>query len=87
MEGCVLVIIFVWMFFCVFLVLMECLVFDVVDCVDFCSVYSFVCDVFVQCGWLVVIDVISVDCVFKDLWECDGKIGLFGKIDLSFGYW
>ena len=60
---------------------------DVAERIDFCSVHSFARDVLVQRGRPVVIDAVSADRVFKDLWERDGKSGPLGAIDPAPGYW
>jgi hypothetical protein len=87
MEGRVLVTTFVRTLPRVMSALMERLAPDVVDRIDFRSVHSFSRDVLVQRGRPVVIDAVTADRVFKDLWEREGRSGPLGKIDPTPAYW
>lgn len=87
MEGRVLVTTFVRTLPRVMSALMERLAPDVAGRIDFRSVHSFARDVLVQRGRPVVIDAVTADRVFKDLWEREGKSGPLGKIDSAPSYW
>jgi len=87
MEGRVLVTTFVRTLPRVMSALMQRLAPDVVDRIDFRSVHQFARDVLVQRGRPVVIDAVTADRVFKDLWEREGKSGPLGKIDPAPAYW
>jgi len=87
MEGRVLVTTYVRTLPRVMSALMQRLAPDVVDRIDFRSVHQFARDVLVQRGRPVVIDAVTADRVFKDLWEREGKSGPLGKIDPAPAYW
>ncbi|MEO6117345.1 MAG: NERD domain-containing protein, partial [Pseudolysinimonas sp.] len=87
MEGRVLVTTYVRTLPRVMAALMQRLAPDVADRIDFRSVHSFARDVLVQRGRPVVIDAVTADRIFKDLWEREGKSGPLGKIDAAPSYW
>ncbi|CAN5511202.1 hypothetical protein BH10ACT6_BH10ACT6_00830 [soil metagenome] len=87
MEGRVLVTTFVRTLPRVLSALMQRLAPDVADRVDFRSVHSFARDVLVQRGRPVIIDAVTADRIFKDLWERTGTSGPLGKLDPAPAYW